>query len=177
MNVENIEIKTERLVLRELKKDDITKKYIQGLNDKEITRFTEARYKKWDFESIKKYVENSIKDDYSLLLGIFFQNKHIGNIHLINFNKIHKRCDLGIIVFDKTLWNKGIAYEALSSMTDYYIKSNILHKICADYNELNHNSAKLFKKCGFENEGKFIDHILFEGKFVNSIRVAKISDE
>ncbi|AJM91263.1 GNAT family N-acetyltransferase [Nitrosopumilus piranensis] len=172
----NIEIKTERLILRELKEKDITEKYINALNDEEVIRFIEARYKKWDFESIKKYVMKSITDEYSILVGIFFQNNHIGNIHLINFNAIHKRCDLGIIIFDKNFWKKGIAYEALSSITNHYIESNILHKICADYNELNVNSEKLFAKCGYKKEGKFVEHILFEGKFVDSIRVSKIKE-
>lgn len=174
----NITIETARLSLRELRIRDISDSYITSLNDYEVVRYTEARHRKWDRISIENYVGESLKSTNSLLLGIFFDNqKHIGNIHLMGFNSPHFRCELGIIIFDKKMWSKGIGFEALLAVTSYLLKSTKINRICADYYSANHGSAKIFHKCGYKIEGVFKEHLFLEGKFMDSIRVAKLKSD
>jgi len=166
---------TEHLCLRKLLVSDITRDYINSLNDLEVIRLTETKYEKWTMPKVKKYVIKSNEPGKSLLTGIFLKetDKHIGNIRLFNFNEHHRRAELGIMIFDKSQWSKGYGTESLGAFTKYAFERFSLHKICADYYSPNKASARIFEKSGFKTEGIFKDHFLLDGKYVDSIRIAK----
>ena len=135
---------TKNLYLRELLPEDITSKYINALNDLEVVGLTEARHRKWNRENVRRYVIESNKKGVSKLIGIFIKktDKHIGNIHMFNFNKIHKRLELGIMIYDKSQWSKGYGTEALIAIENYVFNILKYYKICADYYSTNIASAR-----------------------------------
>ncbi len=167
---------TNNLYFEELSVKDITPSYVNALNDPEVVRLTGARHKQWNKENVKKYVIESNIKNVSQLIGIFLKknDKHIGNIRLFNFNFYHKRVELGLMIFNKTEWSKGYGTESLNAISTYVFEILKLHRICADYYAINIGSAKIFKKAGFIVEGAFKDHFILNGKYVDSIRVAKL---
>ena len=172
-------IKTKNLYLRELLLNDITSEYINSLNDSEVVGLTEARHRKWSRKNVRKYVIESNKKGVSKLIGIFIKKtgKHIGNIHLFNFNKIHKRLELGIMIYDKSQWSKGYGTESLIAIENYVFNILKYHKICADYYSTNIASSRMFKKAGFVIEGIFKDHFFHNNKYVDSVRIAKFNSK
>lgn len=168
---------TPNLYLRPLQIGDITKEYINALNDTEVVRLTEARHQKWTEESVRKYVRDSNVEGVSQLFGIFLKesDKHIGNVRLFNFSVWHKRAEVGVMIFDKMQWSRGYGTEALTAVTDYAFSELKLHKICADYYAVNIEAAKYVKKAGFEIEGVLRDHFLLDGEYVDSVRIAKFN--
>ena len=46
------------LFLKELNKNMVTKEYVSWLNDHETMRYTEQRFLKHNFMTVKKYVSN-----------------------------------------------------------------------------------------------------------------------
>ena len=175
----NITIDSDRLSLQVFSLKDITAKYIKSLNNKEIMRFTEARHRAWDESEIQKFVISAAKNVESILFGVFLKkdNRHIGNIRLFNFHKIHLRAELSFLFYDKDEWGKGYATEAIRAILSYSFEDIGLHRVYADYYEPNLASAKVFSKLGFEIEGVYKKHFWFEGRFVDSIRVAKLKDD
>jgi ribosomal-protein-alanine N-acetyltransferase len=170
-------IVTPNLYLRPLQVSDITPEYINALNDSEVVRLTEARHQKWTEENVRKYVLDSNVEGVSQLLGIFLKEsgRHIGNIRLFNFSEKHRRVELGIMLFDKSQWSRGYGTEAIIGVVDYAFNELRLHKICADYYAINSASARMFQKAGFESEGIFKDHFWLDGKYVDSVRIAKFN--
>jgi [ribosomal protein S5]-alanine N-acetyltransferase len=169
---------TERLYLREFTIDDITPLYLDSLNSKEITGLTEARHKNWNLENTVEYIKNSNIEGVSKLIGIFLRqdNRPIGNIRLFNFHPVHKRAELGILIYDKACWGKSYGTEALKAVNDYAFRELNLHRIVADYYSVNIGSAKIFQKAGYTIEGVFKDHFWLDGKFIDSIRVGIINN-
>ncbi|MFX0087437.1 MAG: bifunctional GNAT family N-acetyltransferase/PLP-dependent aspartate aminotransferase family protein [Candidatus Hodarchaeota archaeon] len=167
---------TKNLSLKTFTTADVTQEYINALNDYTVVKYTEARHHKWDRESVDRYIRESNIKGQSELIGIFLRNsgKHIGNIRLSGMNAHHKRVDLGILIHDKTFWSKGIGTEAIIEVADYVFNELELHKICADYYSVNHASARMFNKAGFQVEGVYKDHFLFENGYVDSIRVGLV---
>jgi RimJ/RimL family protein N-acetyltransferase len=45
----------------------------------------------------------------------------------------------------------------------------------ADYYAINTGSSKVFEKAGFSIEGVFKDHFMLDGKYIDSVRIAKIN--
>ncbi len=167
---------SKNLFLRPLRVEDVTRDYILALRDEEVVRFTEARYTRWTKSKVLDYVKNVNVPFQSQLIGIFLKEnkKHIGNIRLLAFSKINKRVALGIMIFDKRQWFKGYGTESLTTICDYIFKVLGFHKICAAYYSINKASHKTFKKVGFKVEGVLKDHSMFNGRYIDSIRVAKI---
>lgn len=168
-------IRTERLYLRELMVEDIGDQYVMGLNDPEVVGLTEARHSVWTREKVEAYVLESNIPGQSLLLGVFLSDchRHIGNVRLFNFCW-HRRAELGIMIFDKSCWSKGYGSEAIIGVVDYAFEKLGLHRIVADYYAINTGSARMFAKAGFVVEGVFKDHFWLDGRYVDSVRIAKI---
>lgn len=169
---------TERLVLRELRAEDVSDAYVGGLNDPEVTAQTEARGRTFTAEEVRRYVVESNQAGVSQLIGLMLKpdGKHIGNIRLSGFSSRHRRVDLGIMLFDKTAWGRGLGTEALLGACTYVFGALRMHRICADYHRTNLSSRRIFQKAGFVEEGVFRDHFLVDGAFVDSIRVGKLDE-
>jgi len=168
---------TKNLFLRKFRVKDITEHYINSLNAREVVALTNAAKKKWDIKSVEQYVMKSNKRNISLLVGIFLKSsgRHIGNIRLSGFDSYHSRVELGIMIFDMSQWGKGYGLESLEAVVEHIFKELKLHRICADYYSVNKRSTRLFQKAGFIIEGVFKDHFKLNGKYVDSIRVAKLN--
>ncbi|MDP2673138.1 MAG: GNAT family N-acetyltransferase [Nanoarchaeota archaeon] len=175
--MKKIDIKTDRLHLRIFTIKDITPKYVAALNDEEVIKLTESRYRKWNMASVKKYVgEKANKANESLMIGIFLKGgEHIGNIRLHSFSVYNKRVEVGILIWDRNEWGKGYATEALNAVSNYIFNILKLNKICAEYYSINKASAKMFKKLRFKTEGVFKNHFIINNKYIDAVRIAKFN--
>ncbi len=173
----NLLIQTKRLEIKIFSKENITEKYLKALNQNEIIGLTEARHQHWDKQKVIRFIENANKPGESMLFSVLLkeQKKLIGNIRLFNFHKIHKRAELSFLFYDIDERNKGFATEALDAVLIYAFEELMLHRVHADYYELNSSSAKVFKKLGFHVEGTYKDHFWLNERYVDSVRVGKIS--
>ncbi len=79
------------------------------------------------------------------------------------------------MIFDKAQWSKGYATEAIRATIRHAFETLRLHRVHADYYAGNTASARVFDKAGFAVEGVFRDHFQLEGRYVDSIRVAKLN--
>lgn len=177
----NPDLTTKRLHLRLFKEADITDLYVKALNSKSVIGLTESRYRKWNKEQVREYVKlkGNIPGE-SLLIGIFIRGnkeRHIGNIRIHSFSNYNKRAELGVLIWDKKMWGKGFASEAIDAVCDYLFYVLNLNKICAEYYGTNKASGKIFKKLGFEIEGIFKEHFFVDGKFIDAVRVAKYNHQ
>lgn len=168
---------TENLEMRLFEVKDITDRYVNALDfDHDLLSMTEARHTQWDRAKIIAYVERCQNTEDSELIGVFLKQtqKHIGNIRLSSMTEIHQRVDFGFMFHERSEWGKGYATEALKGICEYVFDELHYHRICADYYAINVASEKVFKKAGFVVEGIFKDHFLFNGQFIDSVRVAKV---
>ena len=152
---------------------DVSKKYINWLNNYDITKYTEQSKIKHSPLKVKKFVLTKYKSKYDFLFGIFVDNNHIGNIKLGPINWKHLVSDISFFIGDKNYWGKGIASEAVKKVVKFSFTRLKLHKINAGYYENNMPSSIVFKKCGFAIEGVRKNNIIFEGKKISSILVGK----
>ena len=171
------ELYSERLLLRPFLEADICDAYIVGVNNTEIVRLTEARHQQWSRDDIVQYVRACNQGEFSDLIGLFDRESHthLGNIRLSGFSRIHRRIDLGIMIYNLNYQGRGLGTEALLALDAYVFDELALHRICADYYSINAASARMFEKAGWRIEGIFREHFYLDGRFVDSVRVAKLS--
>jgi len=159
------------IFLKILNQKDVSKNYVNWLNDYEVTKFTEQKNCKHTFKSVKSFVKEKYISDNDYLFGIYFNNMHIGNIKLGPILWNHKSAEVSYFIGEKEYWGKGIASICLKALIDFSINTLLLEKINAGYYDLNIGSARVFEKCGFIKEGEKKNNIIFEGKRINLILV------
>ncbi len=77
----------------------------------------------------------------------------VGSIDLFDFDPIHQRAGLGILIASADDRQQGYAYEAILQMIDYSRKVLFLHQLYCNISASNTASIKLFGKAGFEITG------------------------
>ena len=77
----------------------------------------------------------------------------VGSIDLFDFDPIHQRAGLGILIASASDRRQGYACEAILQMIDYCRKVLFLHQLYCNIATSNVASIQLFRKAGFEITG------------------------
>ena len=160
--------KSEVLILKKLNlKKDISKEYQNWLNDFEVQRYTEQKYKKHSLADVRNFVREKNKSKNEFLYGIFLKknnlNTHIGNIKLGPINFTHKSAQISYFIGEKELWGNGYTTLAIKEIIKIAKKKGV-KKLKAGLYEPNIGSEKVLIKNGFKIEGKFKSEIIYKGK-------------
>lgn len=176
-NLENhyLEIKcSEKIFLKILTPDKVTAEYVSWLNDNEVVQYIDRCNGTEDFNGVKKYVEDKYKSIYDLLFGIYYEDKHIGNIRLGANDLKNNLSFVGYFIGDKNYWGKGICGEVLRKLTTYAFEELGLYKIEAEVISPNIASQKILINSGFSLEGVRKNHYLIKGKRYDLLVFTKI---
>ena len=171
-------IKSEVIILKKLNlKKDISKKYQNWLNDFEVQRYTEQKYKKHSLADIRNFVRKKNKSKNEFLYGIFLKknnlNIHIGNIKLGPISIIHKHANISYFIGEMELWNKGYTTLAIEEIIKIAKRKGV-KKLKAGLFEMNIGSKKVLIKNGFKIEGKFKSEIIYKRKRFDSYWFGKV---
>jgi len=103
------------------------------------------------------------------------QLRTVGSIDLFDFDPIHRRAGLGILIASAADRRQGYAYEAILQMADYCRKVLFLHQLYCNIAASNIASIKLFEKAGFEITGTKKDWLrnetCWEDEFLLQLRI------
>ncbi len=128
---------------------------------------------------LKKYLDNAHRDIYEvkqLRLCICSANANvIGLIDLFDYNPVHSRAGVGIIILAEDQRNQGAGTEALELLLNYAFTVLHLRQLYANVGEDNTASIHLFNKLGFVEAGRKIDWIRSGDQYKNEILFQKIN--
>lgn len=169
----NIKIQGERIYLRELEVEDVSKEYCNWLNDPETNKYLET--KRATIRGLKEYVRQKKENKNCLFLGIFLKgsNKHIGNIKFETIDWSKKTTGVGIMIGDKGYINKGIGTETMKIVTEYVFRELGLEKINLGVVSNNKGAIRCYKKIGFEIEEVKLNSVKCGDKLCDGIFMVK----
>ena len=133
------------------------------LNDKNVTKYSNQRFKRHSILGQKKFIKEKIKQKNSILFKIFYNKNFVGIIELGNIDPKNQNCEIMYFIGDKFYWSKGITTEAIRLSINHSKKLR-LKKIYAGVHINNKQSIRVLKKNNFKVEGKisnffnFIEH-------------------
>ena len=137
--------------LRPLAINDVHSGYVDGLNNPEVNSYLEIRHEHQTQASVEEFVNiNNLSTD-SLLLGIYLHEypRHIGTIRLHTINQSLGHAHIGICIFDRLFWGKGIGSTAIKAVTSWAYSHLSITCIEAHAFLDNCASIRLFEKAGF----------------------------
>ena len=148
-------LKDELISLRALEPDDINLLY-EWENSEEIWTVSHT-ISPFSKHILALYIQNSDKDIYEskqLRMMIDTLNgETVGAIDLFDFDPIHSRVGIGILIHKQEDRAKGTATAALNLMIRYCFEKLNLHQIYANILADNKISMRLFARAGFEVTG------------------------
>jgi len=120
---------------------------------------------------LKQYIVNSHQDIFEAKqLRLIIENNKtpIGIIDLFDFDPLHKRAGIGVLILEK-YQKQGFANEALQTVIKYAFSVLNLHQLYANITSDNRNSIQLFKKNNFTKIGIKKDWIYTNNTYKDEI--------
>ena len=154
-------------ILRSLLPADIHPGYVAGLNDPEVNRFlVNVRNARQTAASVIKFVEQNLLAPDAILFGIWPRGDtlHCGTIRLHNLGFREDRAQIGICVFDRGRWGKGIGTSALKSVSEWACGTLGVSAIEAGVYVENIASQKIFVAAGYEWQKDVADTYELDGR-------------
>ena len=164
-----VTLKGINVFLRALEPEDL--EFVYKVENDERVWEVSATHTPYSKYLIKHYLENAKQDIYEakqLRLAIStYENKVVGLIDLYDFNPMHRRAGVGILILDTENRGKGYGKEALKLLTNYGKTHLHLNQLYASIAEDNKISQELFTKAGYDFIGQRKAWTMVDGAFKN----------
>lgn len=138
--------------IREFRADDITQRYIRWLNDLDVVRFSNQRFKQHNRTSCNEFY-NSMQVDNTLFLLIEHQDLGAVGTMTVYFNPHHSTADVGILLGEKRVWGKGIGKTAWNGVINCLKTIPTLRKITAGTLSCNTPMLALINSSNMQPDG------------------------
>ncbi len=141
--------------LRPLRPSDAGGGYLKWMNDSEVTRFLESRFRSYTRSDLEQYILSQRSDPSVSFLAIEENSsgRHIGNLKIGPLNPRHETAEIGILIGAKDFLGRGFATEAIELAVRYAFTNFTVRKLTAGCYAENRQSARIFLKNGFVREG------------------------
>ncbi len=168
-----VRLEGDKVLLRPVEPEDVTEDYVAWMNDPEVNRFMETRFRTHTPESVADFVSRMQADANIYFFAIILKDddRHVGNIKLA-VSPEHSRGEISLFIGDKGRWGRGLATEAISLIKEFGLEGLGLAKLTAGCYANNPGSAKAFEKSGFERDAVLRAEYVCEGRRVDGIRFA-----
>lgn len=154
-----------------LEPQHVSDSYVAWLNDPEVNRYLESRFERHTLDSTRAFVENCLRNEKTLMLGIRsprLGGRHVGNIK-VEINPRHGLGEVGILIGEKEVYGQGVGTQAIRLMSGIARDQLGLRRLTAGCYASNAGSERAFTKAGYVVEGVRPGHFLFEGRPENLV--------
>ena len=171
-----VECRMGTIELREFRPSDVTREYVDWMNDPEVVEYTRQADRLHSMESVTRYAKEQLASKTEHFFGIFHEGSHIGNIKLGPVDSERACAEIGYIIGRKDYWNKGVASAVVRAVADFGLGELGLGKIEAGCDEENVASVKALRNAGFEIEGHFSGECAPNGESVDQVKLVRKAD-
>lgn len=155
-HIGTVRLETDRLILRQFRKDDAETMYRNWASDDEVTKYlTWSSHKNVEMSlGYINYCLQGYKEPAFYQWGIELKESHelIGNISVVKVIDEIDSLELGWVIGRK-YWGKGYTAEAANKLVEVLFDKVGANCIYAGHDVNNPNSGKVMKKIGMRFEG------------------------
>lgn len=150
------------IILRPLREDDFTDRYLAWFRDPDVTRFLDAS----DItraDAVSHLRQGQDGEKWRLYAICRNDNgSHIGNLKLGPIHWRHGYSDLVTVIGDRPSWGRGYARASIRKGIDIAFNELNLRKLSASIDLLNVASIKAYTAAGFSIEARLADQFMRE---------------
>lgn len=168
---EDLYLHDKELRLRPLQKEHINDRYLNWLNDPEVTRFLET--KSSTKKELNNYYLRSKNNNSATIFAIELRGRHIGNVKL-DINWKHGFASIGIMIGEKKQWGKGYGTKATRLAAEYALKRLGLYSVILGVYGNHISAIESYRSAGFKVGGRIPKMLDFEGKRVDKVMMSMV---
>ncbi|MGY4706330.1 GNAT family N-acetyltransferase [Candidatus Bipolaricaulota sp. J31] len=165
--------------LRAIERDDIPR-FLRWFNDPEIRRHL-TMFRPLSRAEEERWVESLLSRRDDIVLAIEVKGGdgwvHIGNMGLHRIDWKNRAATLGIVIGEKSYWDKGYGAEAVRTMLRYAFLELGLNRVELEVFSFNLRALRCYQKAGFKREGVRRQALFRDGKFHDVILMGILRSE
>lgn len=144
-------------MLRKLQQKDIHR-MLEWMHDPLVNCHFRANFSKMTEDDAKAFIENSFNDENVNFAFTDDNDNYLGTISLKNISKNDKNAEFAIVT-RREAQGTGAAFKATIEILRYAFNDLALHRVYLNVLEDNKRANRFYEKCGFNYEGKFMEHL------------------
>lgn len=178
--MQNVNIRREsELLIKEIKEEDATKTLkliLEMADESDNYPFTSEDYS-MSIENQRSFINYMQTLDNCIFLGAFLGEELCGIIYLESGRRqrTHHICNLGMGV-KKMYWNRKFATKLMEKAMEFVYSNEHIAKIDLQVRTDNKYAISLYKKFGFEIEGKNKRALFIDDCFYDYLNMGKVID-
>lgn len=163
-------LETERLLLRELREDDVADAH-RMFTDAEVMRYV-GKPLHADIEETRRFLQRN-RDLFPAREGVRWALTRRGSDRLIGSGghwrlmKPHYRAEIGYDLLPEC-WGQGLMTEALRAILRFGFARMGLHSVEAQIDPANRRSRRVLERLGFRQDGLLRENFFFAGTFTDT---------
>jgi RimJ/RimL family protein N-acetyltransferase len=177
-----VELRSERVLLRELRDDDFETTHAYGSNPEVV------RYMAWgpnspddtrDFiRRAREAATETPRSTFELAIAECgsFGDPHVGGCGLMGKRVQYREYEVGYCLAPHA-WGRGLASESLKLLLGFAFGDLAAHRLYACIDPANRASQAVVEKAGFRREGLQRRDTLIRGEWRDSLIYARVADE
>ena len=150
--------------LRLFRESDLTDIYVDWLNDPQVVKYSNQRFKTHSIQSCRTYFLSFNNND-ALFIAIYLKSKNImiGTM-TVYFNINHSVADLGVLLGDKSCWGKGLGRDSWKMVLDLLLQNSSVRKVTGGTLACNIGMLNVMRATGMEVDGIRKSQEIVDGK-------------
>jgi RimJ/RimL family protein N-acetyltransferase len=146
-------------------------KYYSWLQDKDVVE-TIGRTEyltSFPFCIVEDYVMNIKESDNAYFFALYLKenNRFIGTVKLGSIDWQNKTADVGILIGEKKYWGKGIAKDAVYTVSLYAFEKLGMRRLTGGCLSTNTAMHRCFERLGFKKEAVLRKKVPYKGAYVD----------
>lgn len=169
----SLRLTTGRLVLAPFTAADISPCYIGWLNDPEVVRYSNQRFRRHDVHSSETYLRSFASGPnqfWSIRLAA--DGKMIGTLTAYIAPQ-HGTADVGLLIGERDVWGHGYGLEAWQRLLDHLLSEHALRKITAGAASGNVGMIRIMERAGMQHEATRRRQEIIDGELQDIVYFAK----
>jgi diamine N-acetyltransferase len=166
--------------LRAIEREDLPR-YVQWLNDEEVRQGLDL-FLPMSLVEEERWFESMLEQDpieRALAIDVREEDRwiHVGSCGLFSFDPRAHKAELGILIGDKTCWDKGYGTDTLLTLLDHAFGTLNLNRVSLQVFESNQRAIKAYERVGFQVEGRLREDRFHQGRFEDTLIMGILRDE
>jgi len=179
---QKLELFGSKIILREFSEEHLhDKSYLSWLRDLEVLKtINRIEYLlPMSFDKVVAYVNKLWSSPTDAFFAIIIKDKDqfVGTLRLANIDWRLKSAEVGIMIGDRSVWNKGLAKDAVTACCRYAFEDLGLRRLVAGTPEPNIAMRRCFERLGFKEEGRLRQHVPLGARMVDRILYGLFPEE
>lgn len=170
-------LKGDRVFLAPIRLEDADL-YCRWLAEAELALNITMFEKQFPLQKEEKLLAKLIESNAQMFSIVLNETEQlIGSCSLFDLDHLDRKAELGIMIGEKSCWNKGYGFEAIKLLLDYGFNILNLNNIYLKVFEYNKRAIACYRKVGFMISGRHRQARIIMGKKYDEIFMDILSEE